>query len=529
MKKITLSTHQARPNTQPSRRQLLDMPFTRRSLLRALQAAGVLSAVGLPQLAHAAEVVAVRMWPAQDYTRITIESDGVLQYKHTMYQDPPRLGVDISGQILTPTLRSLVDKLRPDDPNVARIRVGQFAPDVVRLVIDLKQPINPQVFSLAPVAAYKNRLVFDLYPAQAQDPLEKLIAQYGRDAVTGGGDTAPSVRVPDNALDDWLAGRGQTPQTGQTLPAQDPLADLIARSENKHQVPQVNTLPTSPARTGSTGVRPPSGQSSGAPSVHTGRKTEGTGSAYTTPRSGRGASRLIIVALDPGHGGEDPGAIGPGGTREKDVALSIARLLGQRINRSKVGNHPMRAFFTRDGDYFVPLHVRVQKARRVQADLFISIHADAFTTPQANGSSVYALSRKGASSTAARWLASKENQSDSIGGINVRSRDAQVQQALLDISISGQIQSSLRLGSAMLGEIGKINRLHKPRVEQAGFAVLRAPDIPSVLVETAFISNPTEEARLRSSSFQTQMADRLMQGILNYFKQNPPLPRSRSV
>lgn len=235
------------------------------------------------------------------------------------------------------------------------------------------------------------------------------------------------------------------------------------------------------------------------------------------------------MAIDPGHGGEDPGAIGPGGTREKDVALSIAKLLAARVNNSRVGNNPMRAFLTRDGDYFVPLNTRVQKARRVQADLFISIHADAFITPQANGSSVFALSRSGASSTAARWLADKENQADLIGGINVNSRDANVQRALLDLSTTAQIRDSIMLGSAMLGEIGKINRLHKPRVEQAGFAVLKAPDIPSVLVETAFISNPAEEARLRSPDFQARMADMLLRGIQGYFSRNPPLARNRAL
>ena len=243
----------------------------------------------------------------------------------------------------------------------------------------------------------------------------------------------------------------------------------------------------------------------------------------------RKTDRLIIVALDPGHGGEDPGAVGPSGTREKDVVLRIARLLAERINGSRVGNNPMRAFLTRDADYFVPLNTRVQKARRVQADLFISIHADAFITPQANGSSVFALSRNSASSTAARWLANKENAADLIGGINVNSHDASIQRTLLDMSTTAQIRDSMVLGGAMLGEIGKINRLHKPHVEQAGFAVLKAPDIPSVLVETAFISNPTEESRLRSADFQARMADTLLRGIQGYFSRNPPLARSRPL
>jgi N-acetylmuramoyl-L-alanine amidase len=238
---------------------------------------------------------------------------------------------------------------------------------------------------------------------------------------------------------------------------------------------------------------------------------------------------MIIVALDPGHGGEDPGAIGPKGTYEKDVVLKIAKLLRDRINQSSINGSPMRAFMTRDGDYFVPLATRVQKARRVQADLFISIHADAFTRPDAMGASVFALSQKGASSTAARWLANKENQADLVGGLNVSSQDAAVQRMLLDMSTTAQINDSLKLGTALLGQIGGFAKLHKPRVEQAGFAVLKAPDIPSVLIETAFISNPGEEQKLRSSAYQIQLADAMMAGIRQYFIKNPPLARSRSV
>jgi N-acetylmuramoyl-L-alanine amidase len=249
----------------------------------------------------------------------------------------------------------------------------------------------------------------------------------------------------------------------------------------------------------------------------------------STRASATQTDRIIIVALDPGHGGEDPGAIGPAGTREKDVVLRVAHLLRDRINATTVGGNPMRAYLTRDGDYFVPLGTRVEKARRVQADLFVSIHADAFTTPAARGASVFALSQGGASSTAARWLANKENQADLVGGLNVQSRDRHVQRALLDMSTTAQINDSLRLGTVLLGEIGNVGKLHKPRVEQAGFAVLKAPDIPSVLVETAFISNPEEEARLRSNAYQVQLADALMRGISRYFAKNPPLARSRSV
>jgi N-acetylmuramoyl-L-alanine amidase len=249
-------------------------------------------------------------------------------------------------------------------------------------------------------------------------------------------------------------------------------------------------------------------------------------SAATSTRT----DRIIIVALDPGHGGEDPGAIGPNGTREKDIVLQVAHRLRDRINSASVNGNPMRAFLTRDADFFVPLNVRVQKSRRVQADLFVSIHADAFTNPDARGASVFALSERGASSSAARWLANKENDADKVGGVNLGGQDQHVQRALFDMSTTAQINDSLKLGSAMLGEIRGIGaRLHKPRVEQAGFAVLKAPDIPSVLVETAFISNPEEEANLRSSKYQEDLADALMRGIQRYFAQNPPLARSRQL
>jgi N-acetylmuramoyl-L-alanine amidase len=238
---------------------------------------------------------------------------------------------------------------------------------------------------------------------------------------------------------------------------------------------------------------------------------------------------LIIIALDAGHGGEDPGAVGPGGTLEKDVVLKLAHLMRERINASTVNGTPMRAYLTRDADYFVPLHVRVQKARRVQADLFVSLHADAFFTPQPQGASVFALSQGGASSSAARWMAAKENKADLIGGLNVKAKGLEVQSALLDMSTTAQIVDSLKLGSTLLSEVGRVGKLHKGQVEQAAFAVLKAPDIPSVLVEAAFISNPTEERKLNSEEFQNQFADALMRGLLAYFSKNPPLSRSRNI
>ena len=446
--------------------------FSRRS---ALQFGAVVLLLGKAHLARGATIVAVRAWPSKDYTRLTIESDGEIKARQFLLSDPPRVAVDIEGIDLIPALRELVAKVNADDPNIAGIRVGQNAPNVVRLVIDLKRQIAPQVFSLAPVAAYQHRLVLDLYPTQTADPLEALIAER----------LAEKTRPPVAAAP----------------PGADPLGELMARQSGKPA--------TAP----------------GAPKIKPAPLPEKDTAAATQTSPGGKTDRLVIVALDPGHGGEDPGAIGPGGTREKDVVLQIALRLKERINQQP----NMRAYLTRDADFFVPLHIRVQKARRVQADLFISIHADAFFTARPQGASVFALSDKGASSSAARWMADKENSADLVGGVNVKVKDAQVQKALLDMSTTAQISDSLKLGSAMLGEIGAVGKLHKPRVEQAGFAVLKAPDIPSVLVETAFISNPDEETKLASEPYQVQLADAIMRGITRYFARNPPLARNRPL
>jgi N-acetylmuramoyl-L-alanine amidase len=297
------------------------------------------------------------------------------------------------------------------------------------------------------------------------------------------------------------------------------LGDLITQQTRKPE-PAGGTTATQ-------GTTPGTTQSIATPSANTGASGQNSHKSPATLPEPSATDRLIIVALDPGHGGEDPGAVGPGGTREKDVVLRLAHLLRARINATTVNGNAMRAYLTRDADFFVPLQVRVQKARRVQADLFVSLHADAFFTPNPQGASVFALSQGGASSSAARWMAAKENKADSIGGLNVQSKDATVQRALLDMSTTAQINDSLKLGSSLLGEIGRVGKLHKPKVEQASFAVLKAPDIPSVLVEAAFISNPTEEAKLNSEEFLNQLADALMRGIERYFSKNPPLARNR--
>ncbi len=446
------------------------MSLQRRSLMRGAGALVLL--LGTRELAFGASIVAVRVWPAEDYTRVTIESDTALAARHFLADNPQRVVIDVDGLELSPELRELIAKVKPGDPFIAGIRVGQNQPRVVRLVIDLKQPSAPQVFALAPVAAYRHRLVFDLHPATEPDPLlallqEKAAADHSA-AVTPADRAASAV---NDALGDFIGGIGKGGIPGRLPPP-----------------PSDPTLP------------PPSGPL---------RITE----------------RLVIVALDPGHGGEDPGAIGPSGLREKDVVLQVALQLRERINAQP----NMRAMMTRDGDFFVPLHERVRKARRVQADLFISIHADAFIKPHASGASVFALSESGATSVEARWMANKENAADLVGGVNIKSKDAAVTRALLDMSTSAQIKDSLKLGAEVLGRIGRVGRLHKPRVEQAGFAVLKAPDVPSILVETAFISNPDEEAKLRDPRYQAQLVEALVAGIGRYFAKNPPLARNRGT
>ncbi|GAB1577807.1 MULTISPECIES: N-acetylmuramoyl-L-alanine amidase [Bordetella] len=422
----------------------------------------------LPRLAHAATILAVRTWPADEYTRVTLELDSELKAEHFTLENPHRLVVDIEGLQVSAALNQLVSKVRPDDPYIQALRVAQNRPNVVRLVFDLKQAVAPQVFTLKPVADYQYRLVLDLYPKVAQDPLLAVLGKQG----------APDVDDPLARILEDIARNPVTPN----VPA--------PQAQGQEPPPAVALPKPAPAPAPVPGPAAPSRR-----------------------------KRMVTIAIDPGHGGEDPGAIGRSGLREKDVVLRIARRL-----KALIDDQPnMRAYLTRDDDYFVPLHVRVQKARRVRADLFISIHADAWIKPSANGSSVFALSQRGASSTQARWLAQKENAADLIGGVNIGSHDRQVAKVLLDLSTTAQINDSLRLGAAFLDEIKKINRLHKRHVEQAGFAVLKAPDIPSILVETAFISNPREEEQLRSSSHQQKLAEAMMNGIQQYFVANPPL------
>jgi len=399
----------------------------------------------------ASQITSARVWPSQDYTRVTLETQAPVQYAVLSLKDPERLVLDLEGVDITAVLTGLTEKISAGDPYIKGVRVGRYKPGVTRVVFDLKSEVRPQAFTLVPVGDYGHRLVLDLYPMVPNDPLIAFLDKIQ--------------------------------------------AERAAQAATAEPVPPVAAAPVeSPAVARPAPRRPP-------------------------------AERLIIVAIDAGHGGEDPGARGRGGTYEKNVTLAIATKLKARIDQEP----NMRAFLTRDADYYIPLHMRVAKARRVKADLFVSIHADAFIRPHARGSSVFALSESGASSAAAGWLAKRENDADLIGGVNLDVRDPYLKQTLLDLSQTATINDSLKLARAVLSEIGEINTLHKPHVEQAGFAVLKAPDIPSILVETAFISNPDEEKRLKSNAYQEKMAEAVFTGIRNYFAKNPPLARERLV
>jgi N-acetylmuramoyl-L-alanine amidase len=505
----------ARSASAPAARpaDCIDLPDTRpaaRNRRQALARMGALVlGLGAAQIAWGARIIAVRVWPAADYTRVTIESDVALAARHFLAEEgPQRLVVDIDGLELDAALRELVSQVRPDDPYIAAVRVAQHQPRVVRLVLDLKQRIVPQQFAVPPVEPYRHRLVLDLLPVVERDPLLELIRE--KEAAE-----RKAARAVDDALGDFIqrlerpvspaASAGATPQA----PAAPAATGPAPAGPGALPAPLPGNAPAAPPAAPPTPSQTPAPQSGRAPSAAT----------------LAGLDRLVIVALDPGHGGEDPGAIGPTGLREKDVVLGIALQLREHLHALR----GVRVMMTRDGDYFVPLGERVRKALRVQADLFVSIHADAFMRREARGASVFALSTTGATSTAARWMADRENAADVVGGVNIAVRDADLMRAMLDMGTTAQIRDSLRVGEEVLGRLARVGRLHKPRVEQAGFAVLKAPTIPSILVETAFISNPDEENLLRDPAWQARLVDALAEGIRRYFVRNPPLARHRRV
>jgi N-acetylmuramoyl-L-alanine amidase len=389
---------------------------------------------------------AARMWPAPEYTRLTLEAKEPIPFKYFTLQNPDRFVIDLEGVRDDANLKALMALVQADDVYVQSVRVAVNRPGITRIAVQLKVPVRPSIFEIKPTGNYGYRLVLDLYAASPSGSAAPVTANVARANPVQS--DAPVKPVADNA-----AAQGGT------------------------------------------------------------QTASGRSNQYT---------RLLTVAVDAGHGGEDPGAHGVT-AYEKNVTLAIARKLKGKIDQQE----NMRAVLTRDGDYFLPLQERVAKARSVRADLFVSIHADASLSSDARGASVFALSEHGATSAAARWLARKENQADLIGGANIDVKDPDLKRTLIDLSQTATISDSLKLGRSVLGQLGDINELHTGHVEQAGFAVLKAPDIPSILVETAFISNREEEKRLTDEKYQDKIADAIVDGIKAYFAKNPPTARTR--
>jgi N-acetylmuramoyl-L-alanine amidase len=463
--------------------------------------------VALVPSTAAAQVTAVRVWPAPDSTRVTFESPRPVTWRLFVVRDPDRVVLELDGVDIGPALAKIGSALSADDPLIRQARVGRYKPGVIRVVFDVKSEVAPQAFALKPIGEFGHRIVLDLFPVNARDPVAAFLERQ-RAAGPPGVAPAPSPASPA------VAGTPATP----AAPSSPPTAALPAAPAAAAAPAAPTATPTAPDAVPAPAAttRPPAG---GAPGAFASQGPDPSARGTRLPPG----ARPVVIAIDPGHGGEDPGAIGPTGLREKDVVLSIGRRLARLIDAQP----GMRAHLVRTGDYFVPLHMRVVKARALKADLFVSIHADAWMQPTARGSSVYALSLSGATSAAARWLASRENAADLIGGVNLNVSDPILKQTLLDLSQTATINDSLRLGRTVLSELGRVNRLHRKQVEQAGFAVLKAPDIPSILIETAFISNPEEEQRLADEFQQERIAQSILDGIRRYIAQTPGMTRPR--
>ncbi|MSQ81072.1 MAG: N-acetylmuramoyl-L-alanine amidase [Candidatus Methylopumilus sp.] len=392
------------------------------------------------------DIESARVWPAREYTRVTIESTKPIKNDQMILKNPNRLVIDLHDIALDENLKNLTTKILSSDPNIKQIRAAQFNEQVSRIVIELRTESRINIFSLKPAGNYKHRLVIDVYPK-----IDEIMAF-----------------VQDKEKKDAI-------QTKK---------EITTTVTDKKEKPSA----------------------------------ENSQSIQSTPAN----IKKIVVAVDAGHGGEDSGARGVSGSFEKNITLSIARKLKKQID----SDEQLRAILIRDDDYFVPLQGRVLKARKFKADIFVSIHADAFTSPDAKGSSVFVLSESGATSALARYLANKENESDLIGGVSLEDKDPMLAKTLLDLSQSATINDSLKLGNFVLDQLGEINDLHKYNVEQAGFAVLKSPDIPSILVETAFISNPSEEKVLNNDEHQELLAKNILIGIKKYLASNPNIAKN---
>jgi len=474
-----------------------------------LLAAALLAAL-LWNLAHAAEVGAIELHTGPTGTRAELQVDGETDYRLITLANPDRLVVDL------PAGRAAAKLALPAPAGVVKtIRRGQPEPGTLRIVFDLSEPVaalKPR-FEAGPGGG---RLVIEWPGDGRADPIARI--------------AAASATVTPAAADDIPAAPAPPAPSAQT-PAPDPAAAsaaatsrLVAGLATAQQAARATATSPDPAS-------PPQPQSTNAPSLPRAVPSTSSTTASTTTtiapepapvpaphRAITGGGRPLVIAIDAGHGGQDPGAIGPSGKREKDITLAIARELARQVNATP----GLRAQLVRDRDVFIPLPNRARIARQGKADMFISIHADAAENRNAKGSSVYVLSLRGASSQRARWLAEKENAADLIGGVRAPSNDSVLTGVLLDLTQSGQMKASEDAGNHILAGLKRIGNNHKPHIERANFAVLRTSDMPSMLVETAFLSNPEEEKRLIDPKFQGTVARAILDGVHTYFSSQPP-------
>lgn len=423
----------------------------------------------LAPLSRAADIEGIRVWRAPDHTRVVFDLSGPVEHVIASISNPERLVLDIPNA----TLKANPNQLAIADTPVAGVRSSVQNSHDLRIVFDLKTKVQPRSFLLKPFAGNSDRLVIDLYDITAPEAAKAA--------------STPEPLAPSAA-----------PVTTLSIPTPDPQSQPQSQSQSQSQ--PAATKPATPKPVVATPTPPP--------------KPEITQAAIAGQRN-------IIIAVDAGHGGEDPGAIGPARLREKDVTLDISKHLVAAINAER----GFSAKLVRTGDYFIPLKKRRDIARNMQADLFVSIHADAFKKSSARGASVFALSRHGATSETARFLAQRENEADligGVGGISLEDKDEMLAGVLVDLSMTATLNSSLQVGNHVLNSMGNIARLHKRHVEQAGFMVLKSPDVPSILVETGFISNPEEARKLATSAYRKQMAQSVFKGVRQYFVQNPP-------
>jgi N-acetylmuramoyl-L-alanine amidase len=434
-----------------------------RKILTLWLLTAVCSVIGV---AHAAEVILANLQQHGSQVQVELLLDQQVKYRVFTLDNPFRVVIDMDAVAISPTLKALPFQLDAQHPYLSKIRIAPFTEHTTRLVFDIKSDIKPLVTDMN-AGSSQQRLAISIAPAT--------------------GSAEPAVATPALTPSKQLQ---EVPSANSEEKAAEPATPPSAAKEPASEAPAATANSEKPAD------KP---------------------IAADKPKQAKPGQKLITIAVDAGHGGEDPGARGANGSHEKNITLAIARKLKQQID----AEDNMQAILIRDGDYFVPLGDRVKKARAAKADLFISIHADSFVNSTAKGSSVFALSERGATSAGARYLAKKENAVDLIGGVSLDTRDMDLARTLLDLSQTATIHDSIRMGKAVLGRIAKINTLHSKYVEQAAFAVLKSPDIPSILVETAFISNPDEESRLNDDVYQDKLVNAILSGVKSYVATNP--------